>query len=140
MRGGEMARLGEVPFRRYYGTVDATPLFVMLAGDYYRRTGDLETIRMIWPNILAALEWIDTFGASDGDGFVEYGRLTDRGLATQGWKDSHDSISHSDGTVGEGPTARCEVQGQGYAPPRPDTPLAVALGERGKARPQPPTT
>src|SRR3546814_20623613 len=104
MRGGEMARLGEVPFRRYYGTVDATPLFVMLAGDYYRRTGDLETIRMIWPNILAALEWIDTFGDSDGDGFVEYSRKTDRGLATQGRKDSHDSTFPSTGTLAEGPS------------------------------------
>src|SRR3546814_18435813 len=111
MRGGEMARLGEVPFRRYYGTVDATPLFVMLAGDYYRRTGDLETIRMIWPNILAALEWIDTFGDSDGDGFVEYSRMTDRGFANQGWKDSHDSIFHSDGTLAEGQIARWGWQG-----------------------------
>src|SRR3546814_15537534 len=101
MLGGEMARLGEVPFRRYYGTVDATPLFVMLAGDYYRRTGDLETIRMIWPNILAALEWIDTFGDSDGDGFVEYSRLSYRGLAKQRWQGSPDSIFHSDGELAE---------------------------------------
>ena len=77
MRGGEMARLGEVPFRRYYGSVDATPLFVMLAGLYLKRSGDLDTIRAIWPNIRAALAWIDGSGDPDGDGFVEYARMTD---------------------------------------------------------------
>lgn len=133
MRGGEMARLGEVPFRRYYGTVDATPLFVMLAGDYYRRTGDLETIRTIWPNILAALEWVDTFGDSDGDGFVEYSRMTDRGLANQGWKDSHDSIFHADGRLADGPIALCEVQGYVYAARRAAAHLAGALDEDDKA-------
>ena len=83
-----MARLGEVPFRHYYGTVDATPLFVMLAGMYFDRTGDIQTIKAIWPNIKAALQWIDTFGDADGDGFVEYARKIDSGLVNQGWKDS----------------------------------------------------
>ena len=78
-RGGEMARLGEVPFRLYYGSVDATPLFVMLAGLYLKRSGDLETIRAIWPNIKAALAWIDGAGDPDGDGFVEYARMTEQG-------------------------------------------------------------
>ena len=73
-RNGEMARLGEVPFGLYYGTVDATPLYVVLAGMYFDRTGDIETIAAIWPNIKAALQWIDTFGDADGDGFVEYAR------------------------------------------------------------------
>ena len=114
-RGGEMARLGEVPFRRYYGSVDATPLFVMLAGLYLERSGDLETIRAIWPNILAALDWIDTYGDADGDGFVEYQRMTDRGLANQGWKDSFDSIFHADGSGAEGPIALCEVQAYVFA-------------------------
>ena len=86
-RKGEMARLGEVPFRHYYGTVDATPLFVMLAGMYFDRTGDIQTIKAIWPNITAALQWIDTFGDADGDGFVEYARKTASGLVNQGWKD-----------------------------------------------------
>jgi glycogen debranching enzyme len=76
-RNGEMARLGEVPFRRYYGTNDATPLFVMLAGMYFDRTGDIETITAIWPNIKAALIWISTFGDADGDGFVEYASQTE---------------------------------------------------------------
>jgi len=85
-RNGEMALLGEVPFRLYYGTVDATPLFVMLAGMYVERTGDMETLKAIWPNIKAALHWIETYGDKDGDGFVEYARQTDAGLVNQGWK------------------------------------------------------
>ena len=87
-RNGEMARLGEVPFRHYYGTVDATPLFIMLAGMYFDRTGDIQTIKAIWPNIKAALQWIDRFGDADGDGFVEYARKSEFGLVNQGWKDS----------------------------------------------------
>ena len=102
VRHGEMAELGEVPFRRYYGSVDATPLFVVLAGAYLRRTGDAATIGRIWPNIEAALHWIENEGDRDGDGFVEYYRRTPDGLANQGWKDSHDSIFHSDGALASG--------------------------------------
>ena len=133
MRGGEMARLGEVPFRRYYGSVDATPLFVMLAGQYLARSGDLETIRSIWPNIKAALEWIDRYGDLDGDGFVEYARMTDRGLANQGWKDSFDSIFHADGSAAEGPIALCEVQAYVFGAKRAAGEMAQALGEDGSA-------
>src|SRR5690606_1576911 len=75
-RNGEMAILGEVPFRRYYGSVDATPLFVVLAAAYHEHTGDLDLIREIWPNILAALEWMRRYGDPDGDGFLEYDRKT----------------------------------------------------------------
>jgi glycogen debranching enzyme len=131
MRGGEMARLGEVPFRRYYGSVDATPLFVMLAGMYLRRSGDLDTIRAIWPNVTAALGWIDLYGDRDGDGFVEYQRMTDRGLANQGWKDSFDSIFHADGSPAEGPIALCEVQAYVFAAKRAAAEMARALGEPG---------
>jgi glycogen debranching enzyme len=131
MRGGEMARLGEVPFRRYYGAVDATPLFVMLAGDYLARSGDLATIRSIWPNIEAALGWIDTHGDLDGDGFIEYARMTERGLANQGWKDSFDSIFHADGSAAEGPIALCEVQAYVFAAKRAASAMAEALGEDG---------
>jgi glycogen debranching enzyme len=74
MRDGEMARLGEVPFARYYGSVDATPLFIVLAGEYFKRTADLETVRALWPHIEAALRWIDTCGDADADGFIEYCR------------------------------------------------------------------
>src|SRR5439155_1591756 len=95
-RGGEMATLGEVPFRRYYGSVDATPLFVMLAGAYFRRTGNVEVIERIWPNVERALDWIVRYGDADGDGFVEYARRSEHGLVQQGWKDSHDSVFHAD--------------------------------------------
>ena len=128
-RNGEMARLGEVPFRLYYGTVDATPLFVMLAGMYFDRTGDIGTIKAIWPNIKAALQWIDTFGDADGDGFVEYARQTETGLVNQGWKDSYNSIFHADGTLAEGPIALCEVQGYVFAAKMHAAKLAHRMGE-----------
>ncbi|RMD61900.1 MAG: amylo-alpha-1,6-glucosidase, partial [Alphaproteobacteria bacterium] len=128
MRRGEMARLGEVPFAQYYGAVDSTPLFVLLAGLYYERTGDLETIRALWPHIEAALAWIDTCGDLDGDGFVEYRRKSDLGLINQGWKDSHDSVFHADGRLAEGPIALCEVQGYVYAAKRHAARLARVLG------------
>lgn len=128
-RGGEMAALGEVPFRRYYGSVDSTPLFVMLAAQYFERTADLETIRGIWPNILAALTWIDTYGDMDGDGFVEYARQTDKGLSNQGWKDSSDSIFHRDGRLATAPIALCEVQGYVFAAKQGASVLAARLGK-----------
>src|SRR5690242_17664310 len=128
MRHGEMANLGEVPFRRYYGTVDATPLYVMLAGMYLDRTGDSETIRDIWPNIEAALRWIDRFGDADGDGFIEYERARASGLANQGWKDSYDAIFHADGTIPAGPIALCEVQGYVFAAKRYAARMARTLG------------
>jgi glycogen debranching enzyme len=128
MRDGEMARLGEVPFSRYYGSVDATPLFVMLMGEYFRRTGDLETVRALWPNVEAALRWCDSYGDPDGDGFVEYHRRNANGLVNQGWKDSQDSIFHADGRLAEGPVALCEVQGYVYAAKRHAAAMAQALG------------
>ena len=128
MRDGEMARLGEVPFARYYGSVDATPLFVVLTGEYFRRTGDLATVRALWPHVQAALQWIDTYGDPDGDGFVEYHRKNTNGLINQGWKDSHDAIFHEDGRMAEGPIALCEVQGYVYAAKRHAAALASTLG------------
>lgn len=115
MRKGEMARLGEVPFGRYYGSVDSTPLFVLLAAAYYERTADVEFIKSIWPKIEAALEWIDSCGDADGDGFVEYARHAETGLLQQGWKDSQDSVFHADGSLAAGPIALCEVQSYVYA-------------------------
>jgi len=132
-RDGEMARRGEVPFRRYYGSVDATPLFVMLAGAYLDRTGDVEFVRGIWPNITAALGWIDRFGDADGDGFVEYGRKSKDGLVNQGWKDSRDSIFHEDGALAEGPIALCEVQGYVFAAKQAAARVAAALGLDARA-------
>jgi glycogen debranching enzyme len=115
MRHGEMAVLREVPFAKYYGTIDATPLFVVLAGMYLERSGDLATIQQIWPNICAALQWIDEYGDMDGDGFVEYARAKDTGLSNQGWKDSHDAIFHADGNDAIGPIALSEVQSYVFA-------------------------
>ncbi|WPL16674.1 Amylo-alpha-1,6-glucosidase [Thiorhodovibrio winogradskyi] len=109
MRQGEMAALGEVPFDRYYGTVDATPLFVILAGRYYRRTSDLDFIRTLWLAIERALGWMET--AADERGFLTYARHGDSGLVQQGWKDSNDSVFHADGGDAEPPIALCEVQG-----------------------------
>ncbi|MBY5537896.1 amylo-alpha-1,6-glucosidase [Rhizobium leguminosarum] len=114
VRFGEMAELGEVPFRRYYGSVDSTPLFVMLAGSYLDRTGDTATLHQLLPHIEAALTWIDEYGDRDGDGFVEYGRQTVEGLINQAWKDSHDSVFHEDGTLARGPIAIAEVQAYVY--------------------------
>jgi glycogen debranching enzyme len=127
MRNGEMARLREVPFARYYGSVDATPLFVMLVGEYFKRTNDLATVRQLWPNIEAALRWIDSHGDPDGDGFVEYHRKNAEGLINQGWKDSHDAIFHEDGRMAEGPIALCEVQAYVYGAKRQAATLALAL-------------
>jgi glycogen debranching enzyme len=113
-----MAALHEVPFGLYYGSVDSTPLFVLLAGLYLERTGDSETIADLWPNIEAALGWIDGPGDADGDGFVEYKRESEHGLANQGWKDSHDAIFHADGRIAEGEIALVEVQAYVYAAKR----------------------
>lgn len=132
-RKGEMARLKEVPFGHYYGTIDATPLFVMLAGMYCERSGDLETIRAIWPNIEAALAWCDQYGDRDGDGFVEYIREKETGLANQGWKDSQDSIFHADGSDAIGPIALCEVQGYVYAAKCAAAQMAAKLGHAQRA-------
>lgn len=115
MRQGEMAALGEVPFGRYYGSVDATPLFIILAGAYYERTADRPFIEHLWPHIERALHWIDDFGDADGDAFVEYRQRSEKGLVQQGWKDSNDSIFHADGSLAEAPIALCEVQGYVYA-------------------------
>jgi glycogen debranching enzyme len=134
VRRGEMAETGEVPFRRYYGSIDSTPLFVMLAGAYLERTGDLSTIRELWPSIGAAIGWMEQSGDRDGDGFLEYGRMTEAGLANQGWKDSHDSIFHADGRQAVGPIALAEVQGYAYAARRAAGTMAEALGEGEAAR------
>ena len=129
MRAGEMAELGEVPFRRYYGSVDSTPLFVMLAGAYLDRTGDLATIRRLWPQIEAALTWIEQHGDRDGDGFVEYHRQTSEGLVNQGWKDSYDSVFHADGTLARGPIALAEVQAYVYGAWRAAAQIAERMGD-----------
>lgn len=133
MRHGEMAALHEVPFGRYYGSIDSTPLFVMLAGAYLERTGDEPFIAKIWPHIQAALDWIDVYGDRDGDGFVEYSRRTENGLDNQGWKDSRDSIFHADGTLATGPIALVEVQAYVYAAKRAAALIAGKMGDEVRA-------
>ncbi|MGO3927682.1 amylo-alpha-1,6-glucosidase [Rhodopseudomonas pseudopalustris] len=128
MRGGEMAALREVPFAQYYGSVDSTPLFVMLAGLYVERTGDDATLKELWPAIEKALGWIDGPGDPDRDGFVEYQRATEQGLQNQGWKDSYDAIFHADGKLAEGYIALAEVQGYVFAGKRLAALCARRLG------------
>jgi glycogen debranching enzyme len=132
-RKGEMAALNEIPFGRYYGSIDATPLFIMLAGAYYERTGDQAFIAQIWSNIERALQWIDHAGDLDGDGFVEYSRRSKDGLVHQGWKDSEDAVFHADGRSAEGPIALCEVQGYVFAAKRGAAQLAFVLGHTEQA-------
>lgn len=134
LRGGEMVELGEVPFKRYYGSVDATPLFIMLAGAYYKRTGDIDTIKSVWKNIEAALNWIDEYGDIDGDGFIDYHHKSVNGLTNQGWKDSYDSISDEDGNLAGPPIALCEVQGYVYNAKYSAAMLAEELGNTEQAK------
>jgi glycogen debranching enzyme len=128
-RIGEMAALKEMPYGQYYGSVDATPLFVLLAGAYFDRTGDSEFIQALWPGITAALNWINDYGDLDGDGLVEYQRKTPGGLSHQGWKDSDDAICHASAEPAEGPIALAEVQGYVFAAWRAGARLAQALGQ-----------
>jgi glycogen debranching enzyme len=132
-RASEMALTREVPFERYYGSVDATPLFVMVAAGYWRRSADDEFIRGLWPHVVAAMRWVEEYGDRDGDGFVEYARESGNGLIQQGWKDSHDSVFHSDGRMAAPPIALCEVQGYAYAARIAAAELAQVMGEEAAA-------
>jgi len=135
-RAGEMAALGEVPFGRYYGSVDSTPLFIMLAGAYFARTGDRETLEGLWPHVERALGWIDGPGDRDGDGFVEYAKRGPSGLVHQGWKDSHDSVFHADGVLAEAPIALAEVQGYVFGARLAAAEMAASLAMPEVARKQ----
>ncbi|MBZ0220969.1 MAG: amylo-alpha-1,6-glucosidase [Candidatus Methylomirabilis sp.] len=131
-RHGEMAALGEIPFGLYYGSVDATPLYIILAGVYWRRTGDTALIRKLWKSIAAALSWLDEYGDADGDGFLEYSPHAG-GLRNQGWKDSQDSVFHRDGRLAEGPIALCEVQAYFYAAKKEAAALSRLMGDDAQA-------
>jgi len=134
MRAGEMAELDEVPFGLYYGSIDSTPLFVLLAGLYVERTGDVATLKSLWPAIEAALSWIDGPADPDGDGFVEYARQTEQGLSNQGWKDSIDAVFHADGRLAEGPIALAEVQAYVFAAKQLAARCARRLGNLDRAQ------
>jgi glycogen debranching enzyme len=133
LRIGELARAGEIPHTPYYGSADATPLWLSLLAEAYRWTGDLEAVKELWPNALAALRWIDEHGDLDGDGFVEYRKRSPKGLDNQGWKDSWDGVPHPDGTLAEPPIALVEVQGYVCRAKWDVAALAGALGERDLA-------
>src|SRR5690606_29180642 len=110
-RQGELARTGRIPFGRYYGTIDATPLFVVLLHHTWRATNDGGLVRELRPAWEAALGWMRTDGDPDGDGFLEFrGADEGVGLRVQSWKDSFDSLSHADGTLARGAIAVSEVQ------------------------------
>jgi glycogen debranching enzyme len=137
LRFGELTARGERPHSPYFGTADATPLFLVLLDEYHRWSGDDELVRTLEPNARAALSWIQDSGDADGDGYVEYAcRNPATGLANQCWKDSWDSIQFADGTLARGPIATCEIQGYVYDAQRRSARLArevwgdQALAER----------
>ena len=132
-RTGEMANLREVPFIPYYGSIDVTPLFLVTLDEYIRWSNNLEFLRTIWPQALAAAHWLITYGDRDGDSFIEYHKESSHGLANQGWKDSWDAISHADGSIARSPIALCEVQGYAYAAYRATSHLAALLGNDQEA-------
>ncbi|MCE7792037.1 amylo-alpha-1,6-glucosidase [Salipaludibacillus sp. CUR1] len=114
IRFGELASTGQIPFTPYYGTIDATPLFLVLLSEYIKWTGDFELFHELEVNARDALNWIDHYGDRDGDGFVEYHQESSKGIANQGWKDSGDSIVHRNGEYADTPIALSEVQGYVY--------------------------
>lgn len=130
-RRGEMAATDEIPFGLYYGGVDTTPLFVALAGAYLQRTDDVALMGELWPALKAAADWIERYGDSNGDGLVDYQRGAETGLANQGWKDSEDSVFHTDGRMPGGPIALVEVQAYAYAAFEAMARIAARLGEAG---------
>lgn len=133
IRYGELANAGYVPHTPYYGTADATPLYLMLAAAYFRWTKDLETILDLKPTFDAALTWIDEYGDLDGDGYVEYLRRSPRGLRNQGWKDSGNSVVHADGRLAEPPIALSEVQAYVYMAKQRMSEIYSILGEEPRA-------
>ena len=133
IRQGELARSGVVPHTPYYGSVDATPLFVFLYAQHFRWTGDLEFARRLLPNVEAALEWIDRYGDLDGDGFVEYQTRSTGGTRNQGWKDSHDSMVHADGRLADTPIALSEVQAYVYLAKMRVADVYLALDDEARA-------
>ncbi|WP_448568084.1 glycogen debranching N-terminal domain-containing protein [Thermus sp.] len=131
VRLGELSRLGRVPFARYYGTVDATLLFLVLLGRYLDLTGDLALVQELRPHWEAALAWMEAADL-DGDGLLEF-VPSGGGLSVQAWKDSHDSMSHQDGRLAEAPLAVSEVQGYAYAARLAAATFYGALGEGKRA-------
>ena len=132
-RLGEMAALGEVPFAQYYGSVDATPLFLMLAGDYLQRSGDQAFIQELRGALETAMGWIRSAEARAPDGFLRYQCSAQGGLRNQGWKDSDDAVHHADGRLAEGSIALCEVQAYSYGARRAMAHIQRQLGNDAEA-------
>jgi glycogen debranching enzyme len=133
IRRGELAGAGVVPHTPYYGSVDSTPLVLLLYAQHFRWTGDLAFARHLLPNVEAALNWIDEYGDRDGDGFVEYQTRSPNGIRNQGWKDSHDSVVHADGRMAEPPIALIEVQAYVYVAKLRVAEVFEALGDHERA-------
>lgn len=132
-RTGEMTRAGEMPFSPYYGSVDATPLFLITLSETFNWTGDEKLVTDLLPAIHAALDWIENYGDLDGDGLVEYKRRSPKGLTNQGWKDSWDANMHRDGSVANPPIALVEVQGYCYEAQYRMSQLLRLFGESDRA-------
>jgi len=133
LRRGELARSGDIPHVPYYGTIDATPLWLVLLHETWRWTGDEALVRELLPNAERAVEWIDRYGDVDGDGFVEYAPSSSKGLVNQGWKDSSDGVPFPDGRLPQGPIALVEVQGYVADAKLRTAALLNALGYQEKA-------
>ncbi len=133
LRVGELTRTGELPFSPYFGSIDATPLFLLLCGEYFQWTADRELMSQLEMNIRAALHWLEEYGDVDGDGYVEYEKHSSRGLVNQVWKDSGDSMMHADGSLLKPPITPVEVQAYVYAAMQKLSPLFAALGDRAMA-------
>ena len=133
LRVGERARLGEVPFTPYYGSVDATPLFLVLLGEYLQWTGDLDYFATLRPHVDAALEWLENEGDPDGDGLFEYVSRASDGLVNQGWKDSYNAIVNADGSLAKPPIALVEMQGYAFRAFRAVANVCRATGDRDRA-------
>jgi len=133
LREDEMTATGELPFSPYYGSIDSTPLFLLLAAEYHAWTADLELLRELEPNLRAALHWVDTYGDPDRCGYLEYEKRSPTGLVNQGWKDSREAVIYADGTLAKPPIALVEVQGYVYAAKKKLAPLFAALGDHALA-------
>src|SRR5437588_7809276 len=133
LRVGEMAHLGEIPHTPYYGTVDATPLWLVLVGRHATRSGETRLFKELRPQIEAALNWIEQYGNVDGDGYIKYACKTEKGLENQGWKDSGDGIVNADGSLAKSPIALVEVQGYVYQAKIEMAALFRRVGEEERA-------
>ncbi len=129
LRFDELSRVGELPYSPYYGSIDSTPLFLMLVAEYYQWTADLRLVRELLPVISAAFDWMELFGETRSDGYLDYEKRSAKGLVNQGWKDSWDAVVHLNGTLAQPPIALAEVQGYAYAARTRLAPVLEKLGE-----------